>query len=55
MAISFDRAADFYDNTRTLALEVSERLTVEILRLGQVTPNTTFFSLVSAPSALLCP
>ncbi|MBW4462142.1 MAG: class I SAM-dependent methyltransferase [Nodosilinea sp. WJT8-NPBG4] len=43
MAISFDRAADFYDNTRTLAPEVSERLTTEILRLGQATPDTTFF------------
>lgn len=43
MAISFDRAADFYDNTRTLAPEVSERLTAEILRLGQATPDTTFF------------
>ncbi|MBD2113730.1 MULTISPECIES: hypothetical protein [Cyanophyceae] len=42
MAISFNRAADFYDNTRTLAPEVSERLTVEILRLGQATPDTTF-------------
>ncbi|MGG6242841.1 class I SAM-dependent methyltransferase [Nodosilinea sp. AN01ver1] len=43
MPISFDRAADFYDNTRTLAPEVSERLTAEILRLGRATPNTTFF------------
>lgn len=43
MTISFDRAADFYDNTRTLAPEVSERLTAEILRLSQATPDTTFF------------
>ena len=43
MSISFDRAADFYDNTRTLALEVSERLTEEILRLGRATSDTTFF------------
>jgi SAM-dependent methyltransferase len=43
MPISFDRAADFYDNTRTLAPEVSERLTDEILRLAQATPNITFF------------
>ncbi len=43
MPISFDRAADFYDNTRTLAPEVSERLTAEILRLGRATPDTTFF------------
>lgn len=43
MTISFDRAADFYDNTRTLAPEVSERLTAELLRLGRATPNTTFF------------
>ncbi|MBW4462459.1 MAG: class I SAM-dependent methyltransferase [Nodosilinea sp. WJT8-NPBG4] len=43
MTISFDRAADFYDNTRTLAPEVSERLTAEILRLGRATPDTTFF------------
>ena len=43
MTISFDRAADFYDNTRTLASEVSERLTGEILRLAQATPETTFF------------
>jgi ubiquinone/menaquinone biosynthesis C-methylase UbiE len=42
MPISFDRAADFYDNTRTLAPEVSERLTGEILRLTQATPDTTF-------------
>ena len=43
MTISFDRAADFYDNTRTLAPEVSERLTAEILRLGRATPDTIFF------------
>jgi ubiquinone/menaquinone biosynthesis C-methylase UbiE len=43
MTISFDRAADFYDNTRTLAPEVSERLTAEILKLGRATPDTTFF------------
>lgn len=43
MTISFDRAADFYDNTRILAPEVSERLTAEILRLGRATPDTTFF------------
>jgi ubiquinone/menaquinone biosynthesis C-methylase UbiE len=43
MIISFDRAADFYDNTRTLAPEVSEWLTAEILRLGRVTPDTIFF------------
>ncbi len=43
MTISFDRIADLYDNTRTLAPEVSERLTAEILRLGRVTPDTTFF------------
>ena len=42
MTLSFDRAADFYDNTRTLAPEVSERLTGEILRLAQATPDTTF-------------
>jgi len=42
MTISFDRAADFYDNTHTLAPEVSERLTGEILRLGRATPDTTF-------------
>ena len=43
MTISFDRAADYYDSTRTLAPEVSERLTAEILRLGRATPETTFF------------
>ncbi|WP_017301992.1 class I SAM-dependent methyltransferase [Nodosilinea nodulosa] len=43
MTISFDRAANFYDNTRTLSPEVSERLTAEILRLGRATPDTTFF------------
>lgn len=43
MTISFDRAADFYDNTRTLAPDVSKRLTAEILRLGRATPDTTFF------------
>lgn len=43
MPISFDRAADYYDKTRTLAPEVSERLTAEILRLGRATPETTFF------------
>lgn len=43
MTISFDRAADFYDITRTLSPEVSERLTEEILRLGRATSDTTFF------------
>jgi ubiquinone/menaquinone biosynthesis C-methylase UbiE len=44
MPISFDRAADFYDNTRTLAPEVSERLTAEILRLAQAPPAPTFLA-----------
>ncbi|TVQ09598.1 MAG: SAM-dependent methyltransferase [Leptolyngbya sp. DLM2.Bin27] len=43
MTISFDRAADFYDQTRTLTPAVSERLTGEILKLAQATPETTFF------------
>jgi ubiquinone/menaquinone biosynthesis C-methylase UbiE len=43
MPISFDRTADFYDNTRTLAPEVSERLTAEILRLAQA-PRPPFFA-----------
>ncbi|MBD2255944.1 class I SAM-dependent methyltransferase [Pseudanabaena sp. FACHB-2040] len=43
MAISFDRAADFYDQTRALPPEVADQVTECILRLSRATPETTFF------------
>jgi hypothetical protein len=49
MTLSLDRAADCYDNTRTLAPEVSERLTAEILRLGRAAPTPRSLSQESAP------
>ncbi|MBD0334947.1 MAG: class I SAM-dependent methyltransferase [Cyanobacteria bacterium Co-bin13] len=43
MAISFDRAADFYDQTRALPPEVADRVTECILQLSQARPETSFF------------
>jgi len=43
MTISFDRIADRYDETRSVPPEIAEQMTAQILRLGQVTPDTHFF------------
>lgn len=43
MAISFDRAADYYDQTRAMPPDVAERVTECIVRLSQATPETAFF------------
>ncbi len=41
-SVSFDRASDYYDATRGLPPEVSERVTDSILQLVGVTPATQF-------------
>lgn len=43
MAISFDRVADLYDNTRALPPAIAEEVTTWILRLSRATPETAFF------------
>lgn len=42
MAISFDRVADVYDQTRAMPPEVAEQVTEAILRLGRTTPESHF-------------
>ncbi|HEY9880494.1 MAG TPA: class I SAM-dependent methyltransferase [Leptolyngbyaceae cyanobacterium] len=43
MAISFDRVADLYDNTRSLPPEIAQAVTDCILWLSRATPETSFF------------
>ncbi|HEY9763083.1 MAG TPA: class I SAM-dependent methyltransferase [Trichocoleus sp.] len=43
MAISFDRVADIYDNTRALPPEIAHEVTDCLLRLSRATPETAFF------------
>lgn len=43
MAISFDRAADYYDQTRAMPPEVADRVTDCIVQLSRATAETHFF------------
>jgi ubiquinone/menaquinone biosynthesis C-methylase UbiE len=43
MAISFDRAADFYDQTRAMPPDIADQVTQCILQLSRATSETHFF------------